>query len=83
VAAVASIDMPTRVSVLRVAAKSTSPCATAFATTADRAALVWVAMISMTGASGDVDAVTWLSSRVPPSVAAARSAAGPFVATRP
>ncbi len=73
----------TRVWSLRAVPTSTSACATALATAAVRAASVPVAVISMTGVSGDVDAVTCVRSLLDPSAAAALSATGPVLTIRP
>ena len=59
------------------------PGAAAFATSAVCFAPVPVAVISMTGVSGDVDVVTCLRSSREPSVTAALSATGPVATIRP
>src|SRR5262249_51703496 len=81
--AAASTDRVTRVWSLRPLATSTSACATALATSAVCFASVPVAVISTTGASGDVDAVTWESPWREFRIAAARSVTGPVRTIRP
>ena len=79
----ARTESVTRVWLVRPLPTSTSACATALATAAVCLAAVPVAVISMTGVSGEVDVVTCFRSSLEPSAAAALSATGPVVTIRP